>query len=118
MLRSPLLSNTHATRGACDAFVRSYGNGALSTCSMVKGSAKHQTGKRTGTTTTQRSEIFTAARLYSPSARRRIDSGATQTPCARPLVHRLQSRVAQTRHAIAFPVLCTFSGGRRATGTD
>ena len=68
MLRSPLLSNTQATRGACDALVRPYGNGALSTCSMVKLSAKQQTGKRTETTATQRSgSFFTAARLYSPS---------------------------------------------------
>ena len=44
MLRSPLLSNTHATRGACDALVRPYGNGALSTCSMLKLSPKQATG--------------------------------------------------------------------------
>ena len=44
MLRSPLLSNTQATRGACDALVRPYGNGALSTCSIVKLSPKQTTG--------------------------------------------------------------------------
>jgi len=34
---------------------------------MVNGSAKQQPGKRTETTATERSEILTAARLYSPS---------------------------------------------------
>src|SRR5438067_11944009 len=67
MLRSPLLSKTQATRGVCDALVRPDGKGALSTCSMVNASAKQQAGKRTETTATQRSGVFTAARLYSPS---------------------------------------------------
>src|SRR5215208_6257985 len=66
MLRSPLLSNTHATRGAWDALVRPYGNGALNTCSMVKLSPKQQTGIRTEMIATQGSGVlFTAARLYS-----------------------------------------------------
>src|SRR5438105_8766846 len=67
MLRSPLLSETQATRDACDALVRPYGNGALSTCSRVNASAKQQIDKRTEATATQRSEVFTEARLYSPS---------------------------------------------------
>src|SRR5207249_10602212 len=67
MLRSPLLSKTQAIRGACAAVVRPDGKGALSTCSMVNASAKQQTGKRTETTAAQRSGIFMAARLYSPS---------------------------------------------------
>jgi len=64
-----LLSNTHATRDACDALVRPYGNGALNTCSMVKPSAKQQIGKKIETTATQRTGIFTAARLYSACGR-------------------------------------------------
>ena len=67
MLRSPLLSKIQATRGAWAALVRPDGNGALSTCSIVNASGKQQTGKRTETTATQRSEVFTAARLYSSS---------------------------------------------------
>src|SRR5438094_3044682 len=67
MLRSPLWSKIQATRGACAAVVRADGKGALSTCSIVNASAKQQTGKRTETTAAQRSEVFTAARLYSPS---------------------------------------------------
>src|SRR5438094_9999641 len=67
MLRSPLWSKIQATRGACAAVVRADGKGALSTCSMVNASAKQQTGKKTETTAAQRSEIFIAARLYSPS---------------------------------------------------
>src|SRR5262245_54583492 len=59
MLRSPLWSKIQATRGACDALVRPYGNGALKTCSMVKLSPKQATGKRTETTATQR-KVFTA----------------------------------------------------------
>jgi hypothetical protein len=47
--------------------IADHGNGALSTCSMVNASAKQQTGKRTETTATQRTGIFTAARLYSAS---------------------------------------------------
>ena|SRR6516164_319511 len=69
MLRSPLLSNTQATRGARDALVRPYGNGALSTCSRVNASAKQQTCKRTERIATQR-KVFTArdfnrARVHS-----------------------------------------------------
>src|SRR4029450_14058264 len=45
MLRSPLLSNTQAARDACDALVRPYGNGALSTCSRVKLPPTQTTGR-------------------------------------------------------------------------
>src|SRR5262245_55970945 len=59
MLRSPLWSKIQATRGACDALVRPYGNGALSTCSIVNASAEQQTSKRIATKAAQR-KVFTA----------------------------------------------------------
>jgi hypothetical protein len=66
MLRSPLLSNTHATRGARDALVRPYGNGALSTCSMVKLPPKQTTGSNMlpTVTTTKQNEFFNTVAHY------------------------------------------------------
>src|SRR6266446_4807630 len=78
MLRSPLLSNTQATRGACDALVRPYGNGALSTCSMVNASAKQQTGSNTlpRLTTRKQNDFFnTVAHYHRRTIARRMDSG-------------------------------------------
>jgi hypothetical protein len=43
---------------------------------MVNGSAKQQAGKRIETTATQRSKVFTEARLYSPSGAPSIAFGA------------------------------------------
>src|SRR6187431_3223088 len=67
MLRSPLLSNTQATRGACDALVRPSGNGALSTCSMVKPSPTQTAGSSAlpRLMTSNRNDVFNTVRIIS-----------------------------------------------------
>src|SRR5215211_211940 len=78
MLRSPLLSNTQATRVACDALVRPYGNGALSTCSIVKLSPKQTIGSNMPPRLTTRrwNDFFnTVAHYRSRTITRRMDSG-------------------------------------------
>jgi hypothetical protein len=62
-----LLSKTHATRGVCDALVRPYGNGALSTCSIVKLSPKQTTGSNALPTVTTRNwnDVFNTVRIIS-----------------------------------------------------
>src|SRR5215472_2985597 len=77
MLHSPLLSNTQATRGACDALVRPYGNGALSTCSMVNASARQQTGRKIETRATQR-KVFTARDFNRARVHSKIIESGTQ----------------------------------------
>ena len=79
MLRSPLLSNTQATRGACDALVSPEGKGALSTCSIVNPSARQATGSNTqpSVATREWNEIFNAAAHYDDrTAPRPLDSPA------------------------------------------
>src|SRR6478672_9196321 len=79
MWRSPLLSNTHATRGACDALVRPYGNGALSTCSIVKFSPEQTTGSNALPTVTTRNwnDVFnTVAHYHRRTITRRMDLAA------------------------------------------
>src|SRR6476659_9816610 len=76
MLRSPLLSNTHATRGACAALVRPYGNGALSICSMVKLSPKQTTASNALPRLTARkyNDFFnTVAHYHRRTITRRMD---------------------------------------------
>src|SRR5262245_38520102 len=77
MLRSPLWSKIQATRGACDALVRPYGNGALSTCSIVKFSPEQTTGSNTlpRLTTRKQNNFFdTVAHYHGRTIRRRMDS--------------------------------------------
>src|SRR5439155_4479116 len=76
-LRSPLLSKTQATHGACDALVRPYGNGELSTCSMVKLSPRQITGSDMLLTPTTRNwnNVFnTIAHYHRRTIARRLDS--------------------------------------------
>jgi uncharacterized membrane protein YeaQ/YmgE (transglycosylase-associated protein family) len=58
---------------------------------MVNGSAKPQTGKRTETTATQRIEVFTEARLYSPSGAPSIAFQRSPRPDAPLSLRRVQS---------------------------
>src|SRR5439155_23628609 len=77
IFRSPLLSNTQATRGVCDALVRPYGNGALSTCSIVKLSPKQTTGSDMlpRLTTRKQNDFFnTVAHYRGRTIARRMDS--------------------------------------------
>src|SRR4030095_3876276 len=74
MLRPPLFPNTQAARGACAALVRPYGNGALSTCSMVKLSPRQMTGSDTvpRIVTNRQNNIFNTVANYG-AERWRVD---------------------------------------------
>ncbi len=77
MLRSPFLSKTQATRGACDALVRPEGNGALSACSIVKLSPGQTTGSNMPPRIRTRNwnNVFNAiAHYHDRTIARRLDS--------------------------------------------
>src|SRR5207244_12949104 len=86
MLRSPLLLNTQATRGACDGLVRPYGNGALSTCSSLKNSPRQRTASSTvlpsATTRKWNNVLNTIAHYRGPVMARRFDLSADSCFCS------------------------------------
>src|SRR4029450_2309161 len=87
MLRSPLLSNTQAARDACDALVRPYGNGALSTCSRVKLSPTQTTGRMLPRLTTKNwTNFFNTVAHYRGRAMVRlmdsVEPGRQRPVCA------------------------------------